>query len=688
MIDQFVSDIVFAQCAYALIIRSPVQSGRIVAIHAPDLPEGYALYTAQDIPGSGTISVFQQDLPVFAALEVAYEGQALAVLTGSDLTVLHELQGQLDIRIEPDPPVKRGLQPDCFFQYPIIVEETHREGDVDGLFETAQSIVYSSFTVNQYAMSRIEPLSVVVAAEQQVLHVYVPTQWPFHVRSSVAAAIGLTENEVVVHPTQTGEVFNELLWYPSLLACQCAVAAWRIGKPVRLTLSLEESRRCFPRTPEATVYYKSAFSESHTLSALSVFIAVKAGAFFPLLESTLQQMTAAALGIYAVKNYCITAVGLKTPQGLTAVTENWGSGLISNALEHHINTVMQEKNLDPAQWRLDNCYKHYQPLFADSLEQILTESDFHRKYAAYRLLNMARKEVHDGRWRGIGLSAGFKYNGYYADFTYSLEMSLETDNKLYIIAEPTNRSLKKSIQRLITDTLEFPAENIIFVGFTTFDMHPSGPAVAQIAGCIFPGLARQCIAELQEQLFRAPLPLRIFRSYRTGNPLHISQKKIQPFISKVPITCVVELELDPFCYEVRILGIWFMCLTGKLYTKKHAMNVLHKSLTAALSRTIALIKVHDGDSSADTFTTQYRENVVLSHKIAKTAIHITEKDWLMTNTPDLGYVNLFSAAYLASLNQILLTVSKKIEMIPIHAEDIFQAMTENEDYENSYSAEY
>jgi len=688
MIDQFVSDIPFEQCSYAVIIRSPVQSGRLVAIQAPDLPEGYALYTAQDIPGTGTIPVFQQNVPVFAASEVAYEGQAIGVLTGSDLAVLHELQGQLDIRIEPEPPVKTGLSPDCFFQYPIIAEETHREGEVESLFETAQSVTYSSFTVSPYAMSRIEPLSVVVVPEQQVLHVYVPTQWPFHVRSSAAAAIGLAENGVVVHPTQTGEVFNELLWYPSLLACQCAVAAWWSGRPVRLTFSLEESRRYFPRTPEASVYYKSAFSEAHTLSAVSVFIAVKAGTFSPLLESTLQQMTAAALGIYTVKNYCITAVGLKTPQGLTAVTENWGSGLIANALEHHINMIVQEKNLDPAQWRLDNCYKRYHSFFADPLEQILSESDFHRKYAAYRLLNMTRKDVHDGRWRGIGLSAGFKYNGYYADFTYSLEMCLETDNKLYIIAEPTNRSLKKSIQKMITDVLEFPAENIVFVGFTTFDMHPCGPAVTQIAGCIFPGLARQCIADLQEQLFRSPLPLHIFRSYRTGNPMHISQKKIQPFISRAPITCVVELELDPFCYEVRILGIWFMCLTGKLYTKKHAMNVLHKSLTAALSRTIALIKVHDGDSSADTFTTQYRENVVLSHKIAKTAIHITEKDWLMTNTPDLGYVNLFSAAYLAALNQILLTVSKKIEMIPIHAEDIFQAMTGNGDYEHSFPVEY
>ncbi|MGP1528925.1 MAG: molybdopterin cofactor-binding domain-containing protein [Treponema sp.] len=687
MIDQFVSDIPFEDCWYAVIIHSPVQSGRLVAMRAPELPEGYALYTAQDIPGSGTIPVFQQNLPVFAALEVAHAGQALAVLTGSDLAVLHELQGQVDICIEPEPPKKMGLHADCFFQYPIIAEETHREGDVESLFETAQSIVCSSFTVSPYAMSRIEPLSVVAMVDQQVLHVYVPTQWPFHVRSSVAAAIGLTENEVVVHPTQMGEVFNELLWYPSLLACQCAVAAWQSGKPVRLTFSLEESRQCFPRTPEASVYYKSAFSESHTLSALSVFIVVKAGAFSPLLESTLQQMTAAALGIYTVKNYCITAVGLKTPQGLTAVTENWGSGLVANALEHHINTVIQEKNLSPAQWRFDNCYKHYQSFFTEPLEQILTESDFHRKYAAYRLLNMARKDVHDGRWRGIGLSTGFKYNGYYGDFTYSLEMCLETDNKLYIIAEPTDRSLKKRIQRLITDTLEFPAENIIFVGFTTFDMHPSGPAVAQIAGCIFQGLARQCIADLQEQLFRSPLPLHIFRSYRTGRPLHISQKKIQPFISKAPITCVVELELDPFCYEVRILGIWFMCLTGRLYTKKHAMNVLHKSLTAALSRTITLVKVHDGDSSTDTFTTQYRENVVLSHKIAKTAIHIMEKDWLMTNTPDLGYMNLFSAAYLAALNQILLTVSKKIEVLPIHAEDIFQAMTRNVDYENSLSTE-
>ncbi|WP_230974337.1 hypothetical protein [Treponema vincentii] len=50
MIEQFVSDLTFEGQRYAVIVRAPVSSGIISAVHLPPLPEGYAFYGAAQLP--------------------------------------------------------------------------------------------------------------------------------------------------------------------------------------------------------------------------------------------------------------------------------------------------------------------------------------------------------------------------------------------------------------------------------------------------------------------------------------------------------------------------------------------------------------------------------------------------------------------------------------------------------------
>ena len=42
---------------YAVLVRSPAATGKIKGVTIPELPEGYFLFTAQDIPGNKKIKV-------------------------------------------------------------------------------------------------------------------------------------------------------------------------------------------------------------------------------------------------------------------------------------------------------------------------------------------------------------------------------------------------------------------------------------------------------------------------------------------------------------------------------------------------------------------------------------------------------------------------------------------------------
>jgi len=355
MIEQFVSDLTFDGQQYAVIVRAPVSSRIISAVHLPPLPEGYAFYGAAQLPAHKTVEVFEHPLPIFADGEIDYKEQAVGILAGDNAATLESLRKEIGIELEPIPEDSfEAGRPHTLFDYPIIAREVRTAGDIDSIFETADSTVFSSIKIGSQYAARSEPFAALTVFREDGLDVYVPTQWPFHVRAAVAKATGLAEESVVVHPTQTGETFNELLWYPSLLACQCAVAAVLQRKTVSLNLSAEESRASAPRTPEMIIEHKSALSGTGTIAAMQISIIVNAGACCPLIDKILKQITAAALGPYSVPNYRIEARASNTAEGLIDIFEGWGDYYASNALENHINKIIQEYNLSPAEWRVKN----------------------------------------------------------------------------------------------------------------------------------------------------------------------------------------------------------------------------------------------------------------------------------------------------------------------------------------------
>ena len=713
MIEQFVSDMSFEGQQYAVIVRAPVPSGIVSAVHLPTLPEGYAFYGAAQLPAQKTIDIFEHSLPLFAADEINYKGQAVGILTGDNEATLEALRKDVTIELEPIPEDSfEAGRPHTLFDYPIVAREVRTAGDIDSIFETAASTVFSSLKIASQYAARSEPFSAVTVFREDGLDIYVPTQWPFHVRTAVAKATGLAEETVVVHPTQTGETFNELLWFPSLLACQCAVAAVLQRKTVSLNLSAEESRAAAPKTPEMIIEHKSALSDTHSIAAMQISIIVNVGACCPLIGTILKQMTAAALGPYTVPNYRIEVRASKTAGGLIDILEGWGDYYVSNALENHINKIIQDYNLSPVEWRIQNMSDNYRAVFSNLFEVLTGKSDFICKYAAYNVFNRGKTDKRDGRWRGIGVAAGFQYGGCPADFTYTAELTLDVHNKLSIKAEPAEPDLKKVIRKLAAKKLDITESDITFAGLTTADMNESGPATAgNTVGIVLP-LIEQCLTDLQDQRFRNPLPISILKSTRAPLPdvsqpntlrADISQPDVPPldipqtdisqagvaqpdispaenetgknsfsFSSQTPAACIIELELDTVCYEIQIRKVWFACRPGKIYEKKQILNYLRKNIAAALSRTakeaILSLKADDAPSPYS----EYR--LILPTEMPPLSVDIPERGNSMSAF-DSCALNILPAAYLAALNQILLRVSARIDTLPIRTERLFKALT-------------
>ena len=683
MSGKFVSDIRFDNHYYAVIVRAPMRSAALRVINQEALPEHYTLYTAADIPAAHTIDVFDCSVPIFAENCSEYCGEALGILTGPDPLVLESIKKQLQFSIEPPEPKISSSSGYHWFGAPITAHgcysSSNDPGTTEDMFAAAGTIIHSSWSVAPQYCARSEPMTVIAVPDGGQLHIYLATQYPMHVRRSAAAVLGISEDAVIVHTTEIGETSNELLWYPSVLACQCVLAAVHIGKPVCLCLSPQECLSALPKTPALSVYHKSAVSYSNHITAMHIFIVIQSGAFCPLIHKIIQQMIAAACGPYHIPHYRIEIAALKTPHGPTDIFESWGDSFVTNALEHHAACIIRRRNVSPDQWRMQMLKPEHRAAFLNLFTAITKESNFLRKDTAYKVFNKAKNGKHDGRWRGIGLAAGFQYSGCSADFTYSVEITLNIHNTVSIKAEPISVYVKKMIQKIITKKLEIPEDRILFTELSTDSMHTGAADTAANTACIIPSLVEQCINDLQEQQFRAPLPITVQRTYRIVPPTIPKYDTL--FVSATPAVCAVELELDPVCYDVTVLGIWLVCNPGKVYNKEQLISSLQKNIQSAFSRTFKEALQYTQDSHI--YLPQHEYRIILPNETPEAVITLIESGKQMTALDSIAY-NILPAAYITALNQILITVPAVVEKLPILPQDIFHVLIRN-GYDNTVS---
>ena len=97
---EFYSDLTMDGMLYAVTVRSPAKEGIIKSISHPDLPEGYTLVTARDIPGSNLIDTPNGKISVFCEGNISYEGEPLGLLVGPDENILHTLVEELEITVD------------------------------------------------------------------------------------------------------------------------------------------------------------------------------------------------------------------------------------------------------------------------------------------------------------------------------------------------------------------------------------------------------------------------------------------------------------------------------------------------------------------------------------------------------------------------------------------------------------
>ena len=419
---EFVEDIFTGNMIYALTIRSPVARGSLTGIECPELPDSCHLIKAEHIPGKNELAGLP--VPVLADKRLSYIGQPVAILAGPDESKLEELAADIDLITEEEDPVFSG---DNNNPADIVVERNIVSGEPDTFFGERAKIVSGTYSTGIQEHWYPEAHGAVAVHDNGAFTIHTATQWPFHVRRSVAGLLGWDSAKVRVKPTCISQHLDGKIWYPSLVACHAVLAAWVTGRNVKLMLTREEDFLYSPKRNRAEITLCSALGENGEILGSTIQTVVDLGADPVFKDEIMDQTCLGTLGTYNHQLYRINGVGLRT--NIPAQGPLTGFGLAQGffAAERHVSRIADSLGQDPAEWRKRNFIKPDQspgagislkdpvPL-AELIDTVAAKSDYYRKWASYELLRRRNPSLRpEEPLRGIGISAAFQGNGFLYD---------------------------------------------------------------------------------------------------------------------------------------------------------------------------------------------------------------------------------------------------------------------------------
>ena len=613
----FLEDIYPQNLLYAVTVRSHIAKGYLKLLKVPKLPNNYTLITARNIPGENRLE--DTEIPILAEGKLSYIGEPIALLLGPNKTKLEELLSTCVIIADEEKPVFSCDSGDA----PAAAREI-QIGDTQGVFGKSGKIVANSYSTGIQEHWYAEPVGAVTfyrngneneqeSKEQKNKKTEKPivirtaTQWPYHVKRSVARMLGIDREAVSVEPTSLNIHMDGKLWYPSLVACHATMGTFITKKPVRLVLNREEDFLYTPKRCNANIDIASAVDEKGNITASEIEIAVNLGAYGVSAEEILDQICLGSLGYYNIKNLKLTARADKTnipPQGAFS-----GFGMAQGffAMERHVSQIADMASTDPAQWRKNRIDSRLiLPSGLSSKNHVSGEelidaaakmSDYYRKWASYELLRKSRKGkgIDTGEApRGVGIALGFQGNSllYHGEDNgaYSVEVTLTKESILEIKTSITSsdEDYGRIWGHVASEIMSIEPDMVRIQPLGSPDC---GPSCASRNITLITKLVKKCCMAIRKQRFHDPLPITVRRSakpqsgvlwdgrFAAGNGKTLD---ISGFSKLGMAAAVVEVAIDLVECMPKIRGVWLGIDGGKIISKNRARRCISRSAAQAI----------------------------------------------------------------------------------------------------------
>ncbi len=412
----FVDDLELPDMLHAAVVLSEHPRAEVVRVNvdaARALPGVVAVATAADVPGERWYGLIESDWPGFVAEgeEARCVGDVIAVVAAESRHLARRAAREVRVEYEPRPPV---LDPVAALEegaprvnpaHPNLLSRTLiRRGDVDAALAASAHVVSGRFTTQRVEHAFMEPESALAAPEPDGrLHLYSQGQGVFHDRRQVARFLGEPEHQIVVELVSAGGAFGGK--EDLSVQAHAALLARMTGRPVKLTLSREESIRVHPKRHPMTMDYTAGADSQGRLTAVRARILGDTGAYASVGAKVLERAAGHACGAYRVDNVDIEATAAATNHPPSGAMRGFGVNQVHFAMEACMDLLAARTGLDRWEIRWRNAVRVG--------DRFTTGQVFEKSVGLEKTL-LAVKPAYEAalrEGRAVGIACGIKNSG-------------------------------------------------------------------------------------------------------------------------------------------------------------------------------------------------------------------------------------------------------------------------------------
>lgn len=582
---KYVNDLTYDGMLYAKTLRSIQSKAKIISIHLPKLPEGYYIVDYKDIPGKNFVKIIFEDMPVFAEKEVNYYGEPILLVIGEDKQVVNDLIEAIEVIydvVKPD----YGLEKS-------VVHYDFEKGQAKEIFAKAKRTIKYNYNTNYQEHVYIETQGIIGLYEEGKVTLIGSMQCPYYIKNAVMQILDRDEDGVRVKQSTTGGAFGGKEEFPSLLACQVAVAVAKIKKPIKLIYDRLEDMEFSTKRHPASIQLEAAIGEKDQIEAIKAYVALDGGAYIGLSGVVLERAMIASSGVYTINHMQVSGDVYATNTVPTGAFRGFGAPQMIFAVEMFMHHIAKELCLDPLEMRrkylakmgdmtsTSGCFR--EPIIMEEMiEKALTMSDYNRKIKAYSQA---------GVLKGIGMSwflhgCGFTGSGEQKHIKALVRLRKEKDNSVAVLVACVDmgQGIRTTMRKIVAHILEIPIEQVRCDKPDTDLVPDSGPTVASRTIMIVGGLVARAAKDLKEQWIDDK---EVIVEQRYKQPEYIKWDEEKLMGDAYPAYSwgvnVVEVEVDPVSYQVRLQGAWSVYDIGKAIDERIVIGQADGGLLQGIS---------------------------------------------------------------------------------------------------------
>ena len=318
--------------------------------------------TAKDVPGIDCYGVIPKyaDQPVFAHREARYRGEAVAAVVG-DPDSLESLDlKEFPVCWEELPPL-RTIDDALASDAPRI--HGHREdnvlvrgrvvcGDVEAALRASEFVAEDEYETGFVEHAYIEPEAGFARRVGDGIEIQACTQSPYMDRADIAKLLGIAPEKVRIIPTAVGGGFGSKLD----LSVQpfVALAAWKLGQPVRMVYSRNESIVSTTKRHPARMRVRAGVTRGGKLTAVDFAADFNTGAYSSWGPTVAFRVPVHASGPYRVPHYRALTRAVHTNSVPAGAFRGFGVPQAAIAQEQLYDDLADKVGIDRLEFRILN----------------------------------------------------------------------------------------------------------------------------------------------------------------------------------------------------------------------------------------------------------------------------------------------------------------------------------------------